>query len=95
MTNKETDEKEDNALFKLIHMMVLEIAKNKLKIKLLQGFLKEKNLISQEELEKSWSAIIESDLKEVFEEIEKNIGFENVKLKKEDEDYIISGLDKS
>ena len=94
MTDKEIGGKNDIFIFKLTHMTVLEIAKNKLKIKMLENLLKEKSIIDSEELEKSWSAILESDLKRVFEEIETNIGLENVKLIKKDNDYIISGLEK-
>jgi len=84
---------ENNFLFRLVHLTVLELAKNELKIKTIENLLKYKNVIDPNELEEKWNNIFESDLKMIFEKIEKNLGFENIKLVFKKNGYIhISGL---
>lgn len=90
-----TEKEENNFIFRVIHGTVFQIARNKLRIKTLEGLLKDKKLIDSDELDKKWDSFLESDLSKVFKEIEEILGFENIKLVLKDDGSIdISGLPK-
>jgi len=93
MNKTNNKSKADFSLFKLVHMPILELAKCNLKIKHLENLLKEKNLVKPAELKITWNKTTDDELKRIFEEIEKNIGFKNVKLIKKDNEYMISSLE--
>ena len=90
-------DKEDNEkfLFNLVHMGIFEIAKNRLRTKIIENLLIEKGIFTSNELEEKWNSRLKEDLPILFKKIEKNLGFENIRLAFTENGYIeIVGLPK-